>query len=293
MTKYALTGAAGHLGRLTLDALLASGKAAPSDIIAVTRDPSKLADYAAKGVETRAGDFNAPETLEPALKGADIVAVISVDFGDRVRRHMNAVNAAKAVGAQHVLYTSLPRLPGVPVTFGDDHFGTEDAIAASGIAHTFVRNSWYAENLFMGLPQAIKTGTMFSATGDGKLSYAPRQSFADALAGAMLTAGSENRTYTLTGTELFTTQQVVDLANSVLGTSISLVGVTDEQQIEGMTAAGMPDFIAAIVASMDTNIRNGGLDIVTNDIETLSGKTPMALADFLKLSKQALFDAAK
>ena len=38
-----VTGAAGQLGRLVIDALLASGKLAPANIIATTRDVAKLA----------------------------------------------------------------------------------------------------------------------------------------------------------------------------------------------------------------------------------------------------------
>ena len=136
MTKLLLTGAAGHLGRLTLDALLAAGKTAASDIIAVTRDPAKLADYAAKGVDVRAGDFAKPETLKTAFAGADRVAIISVDAFPRLPLHKAAIDAAKAAGASRLLYTSLPRIPGVPVTFGGDHVDTEAALAESGIAYT-------------------------------------------------------------------------------------------------------------------------------------------------------------
>jgi len=292
MTKLLLTGASGQLGRATLDALLASGKVAASDIIAVSRDPAKLADYAAKGVVTRAGDFDKPETLEAAFAGADVVALISIDFGDRVRRHSGAINAAKAVGASHLLYTSLPRLEGVPVTFGEDHFGTEDVIVASGLNHTFLRNGWYSENLFMNLPQALKTGQMFSATGDGKVSYAPRQTMAVALANAMLTAGTENRVYTMTGTELFTTAEVAALANKVFGTSIAVIDITDEQLADGLKQSGMPDFIVPIIVSMSTNTRNGGLDIITHDIKALTGKDPQTLEDYLVENKQAFLAAS-
>lgn len=293
MTKLLLTGASGQLGRLTLDALLASGKIVPADTIAVSRDPAKLADYAAKGVDTRAGDFDKPETLTPAFQGADVVAIISVEFPDRVRKHSAAIDAAKAAGASHILYTSLAKVDGVPVTFGADHFETEDVIAKSGVAHTFMRNGWYSENLFMNLPQAIKTGQWFSSGGEGRVSYAPRQNYAEALAAAMLSAGNENRVYTLTGTETFSTADTVALVNKVLGTEIAVVPITDAQMADGLKQAGMPDFIVPVLVSMSTNTRNGGLDIVTSDIEKLTGTAPMPLEDFLKLSKDALLAAAK
>ena len=46
MTKYAVTGATGKLGRLVLDELLQ--QANPSDIVALARDPAALSEYAQK-----------------------------------------------------------------------------------------------------------------------------------------------------------------------------------------------------------------------------------------------------
>ena len=62
-----VTGASGQLGRLVLDALLASGKVAPASIVATTRDTARLADYAARGVTVRAADFDDPASLDAAF----------------------------------------------------------------------------------------------------------------------------------------------------------------------------------------------------------------------------------
>ncbi|WP_369216539.1 NAD(P)H-binding protein, partial [Streptomyces flavofungini] len=57
-----VTGATGHLGRLVVEGLLASGVPA-SGIAAVVRDKAKAADLAERGVELRIADYSAPETL--------------------------------------------------------------------------------------------------------------------------------------------------------------------------------------------------------------------------------------
>ena len=222
-----------------------------------------------------------------------MVAIISVDFPNRVQRHSAAIEAAKAAGASHILYTSLAKVDGVPVTFGDDHFATEEVIAASGLAHTVLRNGWYSENLFMNLPRALKTGQWVGSEAQGRASYAPRQAYAEALAAAMISAGTENRVFTLTGTELYSVADIVALANKVFGTSIAVIDITDEQLAEGMKQSGLPDFLVPVLVSMSTNVRNGGLDIITDDMEKLTGKKPLDLESFLTLSKDALRDAAK
>ena len=104
-----VTGAAGNLGRLILERLL-EAKAGP--IIATTRTPEKLADFAKRGVEVRQGDFSKPEGLVKAFAGAERLLLISTGDlfpeGLRLRQHRAAVQAAVDAGVKHVLYTSGP-----------------------------------------------------------------------------------------------------------------------------------------------------------------------------------------
>ena len=95
-----VTGASGQLGRLTIQHLLERHL---GPIIATTRDPAKLADLAAKGVDVRPADFDRPETLEAAFAGADRVLLISTDAvyaqGQRLAQHKAAIAAAEKAGA--------------------------------------------------------------------------------------------------------------------------------------------------------------------------------------------------
>ena len=60
--SIAITGATGQLGRIAITALKARGLSP----IALVRDPAKATNL---GVEARAFDYRATETLAPALKG--------------------------------------------------------------------------------------------------------------------------------------------------------------------------------------------------------------------------------
>lgn len=65
----------------------------------MTRNPAKLADMAALGCEVRAGDYDRPETLGPAMAGADKLLLISdTGVGARVAQHQAAVDAGKGGG---------------------------------------------------------------------------------------------------------------------------------------------------------------------------------------------------
>lgn len=286
-----ITGASGQLGRLVLDTLLASGKVAPSSIIATTRDTSKLSDYAAKGVSVRAADFDDPASLDAAFSGASKVLIISTDAldkpGKRLAQHKAAVAAAQKAGAKHILYTSMPQPDNSLVTFAPDHLGTEEAIKATGIAYTILRDGWYAENLFMSLPHALQTGSWYTSTGQGKIAHITRADTAAAIAGAVLKADTDSKTYTLTGTKSRTAEEIADIVAAATGKPLAVVHVTDAQLAEGLKAAGLPEGFIPTIVSFDANTREGKIAAVTNDAETLSGRKPTALEDFVAANREA------
>jgi len=286
-----VTGASGQLGRLVLDALLASGKVAPESIVATTRDTAKLADYAQKGVTVRAADFDDPASLDAAFAGAGKVLILSTDAldkpGRRLAQHKAAVAAAKKAGAKHILYTSMPQPDDSRVTFAPDHLGTEEAIKATGIPYTILRDGWYAENLFMSLPHALQTGSWYTASGNGRLAHITRADTAAAIAGALLSAGDESRTYTLTGTKSHTADEIAAIVSVATGKPLKVVHVTDAQLAEGLKAAGLPEGFIPTVVSFDTNTREGKIAMVTDDAEKLSGRKPTSFEDFVAASKAA------
>src|SRR5690606_232165 len=117
-------------------------------------------DLASKGVAVRAADFDDPASLEKAFAGADTVFIVSTDAldgeGTRLRQHKAAIAAAVKAGAKRLAYASLPKADTSRVLFAPDHHGSEQAIIATGLPYTIFRNNWYAENLFMTLPAALK-----------------------------------------------------------------------------------------------------------------------------------------
>ena len=173
MTTYAVAGATGQLGQLVLGELL--GLVNAGDVVAIGRDPSKLADFAAKGVEVRSADYDAPETLPAALAGVDRLLLISGSaLGQRPRQHAAVIEAAKAAGVGYIAYTSILDAPTTPIRLGGEHRETEQLLADSGIPHDLLRNGWYNENYFMALPMQIEEGVITGAQGEGRISSASR-----------------------------------------------------------------------------------------------------------------------
>lgn len=278
MSTVLVTGASGHLGQLILKALEDS----PHTVIAASRDPSKLDTTLA----TRAVDFDKPETLSVAFTGIDRLLLISTDAlavpGQRLRQHTAAIEAARAAGVKHIVYTSLPNPePGALISFAPDHYGTEQAIIASGLDYTILRNNWYTQNLLSSLPHALETGQFYTSAPEGRVAYVTREDIATATAAALTAPPAPKSIHTLTGAEALTYGDILKIVNEVTGKSVALVPVTDAQYAAGLKAAGLPDFVADMLASAEAAIRAGQLEITTDAIKSLSGKAPTSAKDFL------------
>ena len=288
-----VTGAAGHLGRAVVDHLLDTQKVEPGRIVAASRDPAKLADLAARGVAVRKGDFDDADSLASAFAGIDRLLIVSTDAlavpGQRLVQHKAAIAAAVQAGVKHLFYTSMPKPDDSLISFAPDHLGTEEAVKASGLAYTILRDAWYHDNLLHSLPHNLATGTWYSAAGDGRIATIARDDCARALAAALSSpTTSGDATYTLTGPAAITTQEIAAIAADVAGKPLKVVHVSDDELAAGLKGAGIPDFFAAVLVSADANTRTGRFDIVTDDFEKLTGAKPQSLKDFLSANKAAL-----
>lgn len=292
MTKLLVTGAAGKLGRAILHHLMETSGIAPGDIVAASRDTKKLADVASKGIETRIADFDDEAGLVKAFTDVDRVLIISTDElatpGKRIAQHKAAVSAAVKAGVRHIVYTSMPNPDKSLVSFAPDHLGTEEAIKASGIPYTILRNSWYADNYLMGMPHNLQVGTWYTAMGAGKVSNITRDDCARAAAAVLANPPTGNRIFTLTGPESLTAEEIAARVANAAGKLLEVTHVTDEQLTHGLTGAGLPGFVVQMLASADANIRAGNFDLVTDDFEKLTGRKPQNLTAYLETQKAAL-----
>lgn len=285
-----VTGASGHLGRHVLANLLDTCGIPPSCLIAVTRDPAKVADIAARGVDVRRGDFDDPASLDAAFKGANRLLLISTDAfdrpGARIAQHKAAIAAAKQAGVKHIVYTSMPRPDGSPIPFAPDHLGTEQALAASGLGWTVLRNAWYFENLALSLPDALATGKWYTSAGDGRSAYLAREDCARAAAYVLARPLTPNGIIDITGSAALSNAEIATAVREAYGRPLDVVAVSDDELVAGIIAAGLPEPIARIFASFDTATRVGNFATVTDAVEMLTGAPPQTLTAFLSANKE-------
>ena len=287
-----VTGAAGQLGRAVIRHLLTTLKVPAGSIIAATRKPEQLKDLAAQGVQVRAADFDDPQSLPAAFAGVGRMLLISTDRldrpGYRAEQHGRAIAAAEQAGVGHVVYTSMPKPDNSPLLIAPDHARTEAALRDSKLAGwTVLRNHWYFENLLMSLPQILGSGRWFTADEGGASADIARDDLARAAAVVLAGNFSGKRAFTLSGGQALTKAEIASILSEANGKPIEVVQVPLPGLIQGMVGAGLPQPLAEIFASFDTNTAQGRVAEVTGDYQAITGVAPQSFADWVDKTKGA------
>lgn len=273
----AITGATGQLGRLTiakLKTLLPAGQ-----IVALARSPEK-ADL---GVETRAFDYDRPETLAPALAGVErLLLISSSEVGKRAPQHRAVIEAAKAAGVGEIVYTSLLHADRSPLSLAAEHVETEAALAESGIPHTILRNGWYAENYTGSIPTALQHGALIGAAGAGRVSGAARADYAEAAARVLAEGGHAGQTYELAADDAWTLADLAAEISRQSGRDIPYVDLPEAEYAAALVKSGLPEGLAAAIAGWDAGAAQGALFDDGRALSGLIGRPTTPLADVVR-----------
>lgn len=173
-----------------------------------------------------------------------------------------------------------------------DHRATEEALAASGLPYTALRNNIYTEMLLRSVPQAVARGVYAANSGDGGTSYVTRDDLAAATAAILADPAGPGRVLDLTGPAAVTGADLAAILSQLTGKQIRFQPLTDEQLGAGLAAAGLPPEAIASAVSFGRATREGYLGIVTDVVARYLGRTPTTVADFLAANKAAVTAAA-
>lgn len=299
MGKIIVSGASGQFGHAAASGLLDRG----CEVIALSRNVDKLADLKERGAEVRAADFDDPAGLVEAMKGGEKLLLIStLRVGTRVGQHRNAVEAAKANGVKHIVYTSvlgggLAEHPGVEQ---HDHYATEQVIRESGIPFTFLRNSLYSEavSTAMAIP-ALLAGSKPDNAGHGKVAMVSRDDCVAMAVEVLAGEGHENKAYDVTGPELLSIPEAMAMVSEKSGKPIDLQHVSDEEMYLYFDSLGVARKASDVVpdgpipwasegmVTFGQSIREGYFAVLSDDVERVTGRKPRALSDVMDQYKGA------
>ena len=241
----------------------------------------------------RQANFDSPEGLVEAMEGGEKLLLISTTMvGERPRQHGNAIDAAKAAGVKHIVYTSIidGGNPNHPAVEQHDHYATEQLLRQSGLDWTILYNSQYSEAVAtaMAIP-ALEAGTKPDNCGDGKIAFVSRDDCV-AVAVAVLTQdGHANKTYNVTGPELLSVPEAMAMVSEMSGKPIELVPVDDEGMYRYFDSLGVArksedigpndpiPWASEGMVTFGQAIREGHFDVLSDDVERITGRKPRSL----------------
>jgi uncharacterized protein YbjT (DUF2867 family) len=221
------------------------------------------------------------DAARAALEGVDLLLMVSgAEAVDRLDQHRTFVAAAADAGVQHVVYTSLVgAAPDATFTLGRDHWATEEAISATSMAHTFLRDSFYLDFVedLVG-----EDGVIRGPAGDGAMAAVARADVAAVATQVLLHPSAHlDRTYELTGPEAITLAEAAAVVSEVRGRPVRYHEETLEEAYASRARWEPEPWQADAWVSTYTAIAEGALARVSGDVERVTGRRPRSLREVL------------
>ena len=274
MTVLAVTGSTGALGGLVARRL---GSEVDRLVVRDARRAPRV-DGDPTVVEASYGDLAAGRR---ALEGVDVLLMVSAaESPVRRTEHRTFIEAATQAGVAHIVYTSFAgAAPDAIFTLGRDHFDAEQAIRASGMSWTLLRDSFYSDffPLFAG-----EDGVIRGPAGDGRVAAVARADVADVAVEVLRDpARHVGEVLTLTGPEAFSVREACARLTTALGRPFSYVEETVEEAYASRRRWSTEAFQLDAWVSTYLAIGSGQLAEVSPDVERITGHVPRTLEQSL------------
>jgi NAD(P)H dehydrogenase (quinone) len=278
-----VTGATGALGRRVVDRLAAADDVR---LRLVVRDAARAPRVPGAEVTENPGGYRDPRGLRAALDGVHTLYLVSAaEAEDRLRQHVDAVEAAAAAGVQRIVYTSfVGARPDAVFTLVRQHAATEAAIAATAVRHTFLRHSMYAD--FVPFFATLENGRAVIAApaGEGHTGFVSRDDLADVAAAVLLRDDGDldGAALDVTGPEALSMAEAAAVLEEVTGRPTEYRQQTMEEAWATRRPSGHPDWEIEGWVTSYLAIAAGELSSVTDVVPRLTGHPARTVAEQLR-----------
>jgi uncharacterized protein YbjT (DUF2867 family) len=259
-----VTGATGNVGRTLVRLLVEAGE----QVTAVARTITDVPE----GVRAVAADLAEPESLRPALDGAD--ALFLLVAGDDPE---GLIGQAKAAGVRKVVLLSSQGVGTRPDAYR--HAAQfEAAVSGSGLEWTVLRSGGMDSNAFAWAEPIRAHRTAAAPFADVALPFIDPDDVAAVAAAVLREDGHDGTTYVLTGPAPTTPRGRAEAIANALGEAVHFVEQTREE-----AHAQMSQFMPLPVVEGTLAILGDPTDEETHvspDVERILGRAPGTFADW-------------
>jgi uncharacterized protein YbjT (DUF2867 family) len=269
--SYLITGATGDVGSRVVEYLLRRGERPRVFVRNETKARSRFGDR----VDIFVGDLADPASLRPALEGVD--GLFLVNTGPQIPAlDEAAAKVAKAAGMKHLVkLSSMDVQQGLAI--GAWHERGEAAVRASGVPFTFVQPTGFMSNLLAWAPSIKAEGVVRASTGDGRRAFIHSDDIAAVAATALTTREYVGESLPITGPEALNYAEVTAKLGAAIGRQLRFQPISDEEARQRYAATGASSPETEAHVSLWRAIREGRLANITDNIERILGRKPIAM----------------
>lgn len=263
--KILVAGATGTVGSQLVNQLAEAGH----QVRALTRNPAKASFPAA--VEVVAGDLTAPETLASALEGVTGLHLINFGGDDYATLQTGGaiIDLAKQAGVQRVT-----------VLLGGEKGSVEQAVKASDLAWTLLQPVEFMSNMLEWVEPIRTEGVVRQPFANRRTAIVHEADIAAVAAAALTQDGHGGKTYTITGPEVLTPPQMLQMIGAAIGRELQFVELTETQAREQWKAAGFNDETIEFFVWVHGNTPEIGYTVTTT-VQQVTGRPARTFAQWV------------
>jgi uncharacterized protein YbjT (DUF2867 family) len=281
MTKTVLvTGGTGKVGGALLDSLL---QQSATRVRALVRDAAKAEDLAKRGIDTVVGSFENPSAIEQAVRGVDVLALITSPCAQAFEQAARVIEIATQAGVRKVVRLSASQASEEGHTDNSRQHGRiERAISESGMSYVFLRPQSFMQNLLGSVASVVGEGKLYAGVAEGKIAMIDARDVASSMTATMLSDAFNGRALELTGPESLSHETIAVELGNVLERQVAYVPVPPDVAGEAMRAFGADDWLVRLVADYSRAHASGFGDFVTGEVQAVTGRPPRTLRPFAR-----------
>lgn len=274
-----VTGATGNVGQHVVRQLLGAG--VPVRAAASTAEGAARLVGSSPGATSVALDFTTPATWPEAFAGVERMFLVRPPHLSRPKTQMvPALEAAKEAGVRHVVLLSLQGAERNRVV---PHAALEGWLRESGLSWTFVRASFFMQNLTTThLTDIRDRDEIVVPAGLGATSFVDAADVAAVATAALLDPENHRcRAWTPTGPEALTYGEVAATLSRILARPIRYEKPTVRRYVgHARRVLGLPWPMVGVTAGIYTVARLGLAGGLTGDVEQVTGRPPTSFEQF-------------
>lgn len=269
-----VTGATGNVGAELVRLLDAAGH----PVLCAVPDPVTAQARLGRHIATVPFAFDRTDTHAQALAGARALFLMRPPQIGDPRALAPTIDAAKRAVVRHIVFLSLQ---GVERNKVVPHHRIERLLEASGVPWTFLRPSFFMQNLSTTHRDDVRDRSrIFVPAGRGRTAFIDARDIAAVAMKTLTEPGHEQQAYELTGSDALTYDNVARILTDVLGRDIRYERPSALRFWREMRRHGHPTAYVNVMTALYTVSRLGLAAHLTDTTEVLLQRPPIPFRQF-------------